>query len=80
MSAEDDLKRYKKDQDTLFQELEERQRRSEQLIKVHELAAVLERAGIDLDPFVALKRQLLKLGRLSGMPGADAEEWARSLV
>jgi len=79
MSAEDDLQRYKKDQDTLFQELEER-RRSEQLIKVHELAAVLERGGIDLDPFVALKRQLLKLGRLSGMPGADAEEWARSLV
>lgn len=80
MSAEDDLKRYQRDQERFFQELEEKQRRTEQLVKIDELAAVLERAGVRLEPFVALKRHLLKLARLSGMSGTQAEEWARSLI
>lgn len=80
MSAEDDLKRYRRDQDLLFRELEDKQRHSQQLVKINELADVLERAGIDLDPFVALKRQLLKLGLLAGMSNTKAEEWAHSLI
>ena len=31
MSAEDDLKRYRRDQDLFFQELEDKQRHSQQL-------------------------------------------------
>lgn len=80
MSAEDDLKRYRRDQDLFFQELEDKQRHSQQLVKIDELAHVLERAGVDIDPFVALKRQLLKLGLLSGMSKTKAEEWAHSLI
>jgi hypothetical protein len=33
-----------------------------------------------MDPFVALKRQLLKLGLLSGMSNAKTEEWAHALI
>jgi len=78
--SEEDLKRAKREQDRLFQELEDRQRRAEELVKQEELAAALERAGIDMGPFVVLKKQLVKLGKVSGMSRSQAEEWAESLI
>lgn len=80
MPGEDDLKKYQHDQDLFFQELEEKQRRSEQLITAHQVADLFERAGIDLEPFFKLKRQLAKLGSLAGMSKVDAEDWANGLV
>src|SRR5437867_5675101 len=80
MTAEDDMKRFKRDQDRMFQEIEDKQRRSQQLITAKEFAATLNRVGLRLEQFIALERQLLKLGRLAGMSDVKAEQWAASLV
>lgn len=80
MSAEDDLKEYRRDQDLFFQELEDKQRRSQQLVTAREFADALEKRGGRLEEFVNLQKQLLKLGRLAGMSQAKSEQWAASLV
>ncbi len=80
MSAEDDLKKYRKDQDRFFQELEDKQRRSQELITAKEFAATLNRVGLRLEQFIALEAQLRKLGRLAGMSDVKAQEWATALI
>ena len=80
MSAKDDLKRYQRDQDLLFQELEDRQRRSQQLITAQELADALAKVGARPEDFQRIERQLLKLGRLAGMSDAKAKQWATFLI
>lgn len=80
MSSENDLKRYRDDQVRFFEELEEKQRQSNRLIAETELSEALERAGVKVEQLVTLKRQLLKLGRLSGMTERAAEDWATPLI
>ncbi len=80
MSAEDDLKRFKLDQDRMFQELEDKQRRSQRAIEAKEFADVLAQRGLRLEHINKLEPQIVKLGRLAGMSDARAEEWAVSLV
>ena len=80
MSAEDDLKKYRRDQDLFFQELEDKQRRSQQLVTAKEFADALEKRGGRLENFAKLEKQLLRLGRLAGMSDAKSEQWAASLV
>ncbi len=80
MSAEDDLKNYQRDQDLFFQEMEDKQLRSQELITAQEFAAAMKRAGLRLEQFNALERQLLKLGRLAGMSDAKADSWASALI
>ncbi|MDO8678664.1 MAG: hypothetical protein Q7R30_08895 [Acidobacteriota bacterium] len=71
-----DLDDYKRDQDLFFQELEERQRRSERLITEEEFAEDVHRAGIDVERIDGVARQLRKLGRMAGMSDAASTDWA----
>jgi hypothetical protein len=81
MSAEDDLKRYKRDQDRqLFDELEEMQRRSQRAIEAKELAHASAQRGLRLEHINNLEPQIAKLGRLAGMSDLDAHKWAFDLV
>ena|ERR1700674_4093474 len=79
-SADDDLKRYKRDQDLFFQEQKDQERHARQRSDAEELAMKLERAGIDAEPILRLRPQLLKLGLRSGMSNTTADEWASSLT
>jgi hypothetical protein len=45
-----------------------------------ELANALERAGIDAEPILRLRPQLLELALLSKMSKTDAEQWSASLT
>lgn len=80
MSAEDDLKKYQRDQDLFFRQMEDKQLRSQELITAQEFAAAMNRAGLRLEQFKAVERQLLKLGKLAGMSDAKAELWASALI
>jgi hypothetical protein len=80
MSAEDDLKRNKRDSDRMFQELEDKQRRSQRAIEAQEFADALAQRGLRPEHIEKLERQIVKLGRLAGMSDVRAEEWAVSLI
>jgi hypothetical protein len=80
MSAEDDLKRIKRDQDRMFEELEEKQRRSQRAIEAKEFADALAQRELRLEHIDKLEPQIVTLGRLAGMSDVRAEAWAASLV
>jgi hypothetical protein len=80
MSAEDDLKRLRQNQDRMFEQLEEKVRRSQELISSNELAEKLHNIGLRLEQINGLTPQLVKLGRLAGMSETAAGFWADSLI
>jgi hypothetical protein len=78
--SEDDLNRYRRDQERFFQELEEAQRRAERAIELKEFVEALRRSELELERIDRLEPQIAKLGRLAGMSDTAAREWAVSLV
>ena len=79
-SADDDMKRYKREQDLLFQELEDQERHARQQQAAHELVEALEQAGIDPAPFFRNRRQLEKLYRDVGNPDASKDVSSLNLL
>ena len=81
MSAEDDLKRYIRDQQRqLFDELEELQRREKRAIEAKEFVDALARRKLREGQIDKLTPQIVELGRLAGMSDLDAHKWAFDLV
>ena len=80
MLAEDDLKRYKRDQDQLFDELEEIQRTSQRAIEAEELARAIVQRKLREVQIDELTPQVSKLEQLAGMSELDAVKWAFDLV
>jgi hypothetical protein len=84
MSAEGDVKRLKRDQDRMFDQLEERVRHHRDLITAEEFATkVRDVIGLRLaqsEQIDALTPQLVDLGRLAGMSDAKADDWANFLI
>jgi hypothetical protein len=81
MSAEDDLKRYIRDQERqLFDELAEMQRRSERRIEMKKFEDALAQRRLREKQIDKLWPQLYKAVQSAGMPGFDAIVWASRLV
>jgi hypothetical protein len=80
MSAEDDLKKYQRDQDLFFQDLADLQQREQRAVEASEFAAALKDSVLKLERIDRLRPGLLKLGRQAGMSDAQAEYWANSLI
>ena len=78
--SEEDLKTAKREQERMFQELEDKVRRSQQAIEAKEFADALAQRGLRLEHINKLEPQIVKLGRLAGMSSVRATEWAVSLV
>lgn len=77
VSAEDDLKQYKRDQERqLFDGLKEMQRREQRAIEAKESADALARRGLREEQIDKLRPQIFELGRLAGMSDLDAHKWA----
>jgi hypothetical protein len=57
-----------------------KQRDSQARSNAEELAKRLERAGIDAEPILRLRPELLKLGLVSGMSKTEADKWASTLT
>ena len=84
MSAESDVRGLKRDQDRMFDQLEERVRHNRDLITAEEFATqVRDVIGLRLaqsEQVNALAPQLVTLGRLAGMSEAKADDWANFLI
>ncbi len=81
MSAEDDMKRYERDQNRqLFDELAEMQRCEQRGIEAKELADAFTRRALREEQIDKLRPQVVELGRLAGMSDLDAHTWAFDLV
>jgi hypothetical protein len=77
---EDDLKRYKSDQDLFFQEQEDKRRQLQAQRDAKALVERLERAGIDAEPILRHRPDLTKLYLAAGLPKTEAEQLSASLT
>jgi hypothetical protein len=81
MSAEDDLKRYQRDQERqLFDEVAEMERRWQCGIREKQSADALDQRKLREKQIDKLWPQTYELGRLAGMSDLHAVAWAFNMV